>query len=283
MRTAAIFILAALSAAADTRIERTTTWESSRPGLRAERTNRREILWIGEGRVRCDDRVSRESWIVRADKKVIWRIDHALRTWSEVTFEEAIKARESAVADLKAALARVAGSGDEVELRRFMECLAPSAGACEVKETGDGGTVAGKTTRALLLEPKGGPGVKGRLASEAAGLDRLAKALGEAGLLAPGVAAALEKSKGMLLSGSWTLVFPDAIVRESFEATKVEEAAAPEGAYDLPAGYRKVAARPMGRAPRAEAAPPGGYAGDAPGSEPEPGEGPTGEEAGKEQ
>ena len=284
MRLASLLLLAsACTSFAETRIERTSTWERSRPGLRAERTNRRETVWIGDGRVRCDDRVSRESWIVRADKKVVWRIDHALRTWTEVTFEEAAKAREAAAADLNAALARVAGSGDEAELRLFLEAVAPAAGACEIKEHAEGSMVAGKATKVISVEAKGGPGVKGRLAPGVAGPDRLAKTLGDAGVLSPGVAGALSKSKGLLVSGTWTLVFPDAIVRETFEVTKIEEVAAPDGLYDVPAGYRKVAAHPLGRAPRAEAAPPGGHEGDPPGSKTEPGEGPAGEEAGKDQ
>ena len=280
MRLAALFLFASTAFAGDTRIERTTTWESARPGLHAERTNRRETLWIGEGRARCDDRVSRESWIVRADKKVVWHVDNALRTWTEFTFEEAAKARESAAADLKAALARVAGSGDEAELRRFIEALSPSNIECAVKDEGDGGKVAGRETRTVSVEPKGGPPVKGR---QVAGPDRLARMLGDAGLLSPAVAEALAKSKGLLVSGSWTLVFPDAIVRETFEVTKIEEGTAPEGTWEIPAGYRKVAARPLGRAPRAEEAPPGGYAGDPPGKAPEPGEEPVGEEAGKDE
>ncbi len=287
MRASALALLLLLAAstarAGDTRIERTVAWESERPGLRPERTNRRETLWIGEGRVRCDDRVGRETWIVRSDLKVIWRIDHALRTFTETTYEEAAKARAAAAADVKAALARVAGSGDEPALQRFMEALDPAPGECAVAESGDGGAVAGQGTKTVSVELKGAPGVKGRLATGVAGLDRLAKVLGEAGVLAPAVAGALAKSKGMLLSGSWTLVFPDAIVRETFEAVKAEEVAAPEGTYDLPAGYRKVAGQPLGRAPRAESAPAGGHAGDVPGTEPEPGAGPAGEEAGKEE
>lgn len=287
MRFPALALLCLLAASAaragDTRIERTVAWESERPGLRPERTNRRETLWIGEGRARCDDRVGRETWIVRADLKVIWRIDHALKTCAETTFEEAAKARAAAAADVKAALARVAGSGDEPALRRFVEALEPASGECAVVESGDGGAVAGQGTKAVSVELKGAPGVKGRLAAGVAGLDRLAKLLGDAGVLAPAVAAALGKSKGMLLSGSWTLVFPDAIVRETFEAVKAEDAAAPEGTYDMPAGYRKVAGPALGRAPRADSAPAGGYEGDAPGTEPVPGEGPAGEEAGKDE
>ncbi|KAF0246215.1 MAG: hypothetical protein FD180_846, partial [Planctomycetota bacterium] len=254
MRLAALLLLAsACTSSAETRIERIATWERSRPGLRAERTNRRETVWIGDGRVRCDDRVSRESWIVRADKKVVWRIDHALRTWTEVTFEEAAKAREAAAADVKAALARVAGSGDEAELRRFLEALAPATGECEVKDEGDGGVVAGNATRLISLEPRGGPGVKGRRAAGASGVDRIATTLAEAGVISPAVAGALSKSNGMLVSATWTLVFADAIVRETYEVTKVTEEAAPGGSWEIPAGYRKVAAHPMGRAPRAEA------------------------------
>lgn len=287
MRTPApafLFLLAAsIALAGDIRIERTAAWEIERPGLRLERTNRRETLWIGEGRARCDDRVGRESWILRSDLKVIWRIDHALRTFTETTFEEAAKARAAAAADVKAALARVEGSGDEAGLRRFLEALAPAPGECAVVESGDGGAVAGQGTKTVTVELKGAPGVKGRLAAGISGLDRMAKVLGEAGVLAPAVAGALAKSKGMLLSGSWTLVFPDAIVRETFEAVKAEEVAAPEGTYELPAGYRKVAGQPLGRAPRADSAPAGGHAGDVPGTEPEPGAGPAGEEAGKDE
>jgi hypothetical protein len=280
MRLAAFLLFATAAFAGDTRIERTTTWESARPGVHAERTNRREVLWLGDGLARCDDRVSRESWIVRADKKVVWRIDHALRTWTEATFEEAAKARESAAADLKAALARVAGSGDEAELGRFIESLSPAPGEVKLKDEGDGGKVAGKETRLVSVESKGGQAVKGR---QAPGADRLAKTLGESGLIAPGVAEALTKSKAVLLSGSWTLAFPDAVVRETFEVTKVEEAPAPEGTWEIPAGYRKVAARLLGRAPRGEEAPPGGYAGDPPGKAAEPGDAPAGEEAGKDE
>ncbi len=277
---ALLLLAAAPCFAGDTRIERTVDWEAERPGQRPERTNRRETLWVGEGRVRCDDRVGRETWIVRGDLKVIWRIDHALRTYTETTYEEAAKGRAAAAADVKAALARVAGSGDEAGLQRFVEALEPAEAEGALTESGDGGMVAGKATKAVAFEAKGAPPVKGKLA---AGSDRLAKVLGEAGVLAPAVAAALAKSKGILLAGSWTLVFADAVVRETFETTKVEEAAAPEGTYDLPAGYRKVAGPAMGRAPRGELAPPGGFEGDAPGTEPEPGEGPAGEEAGKDE
>jgi hypothetical protein len=284
MRLTLLLALAAsLSAFADSRIQRTCTWEAERPGARPERTNRRETLWIGDGRVRADDRVSRESWIVRADKKVIWRLDHALKTWTEVTFEEAAKARSDAAADLRAAIARVAGSDDQPALQRFLDAFSPPDAPCEWKDLGDGGTVAGKATQSVTVEPRAGPDVKGKLAPEAAGLDRLAKALGEAGLLAPRVAEALAKSKGMLLSGTWTLVFPDAAVRETFEVTKVEEAAAPDGTYDIPEGYRKVAAKTLRRDPKAQAAPPGGYEGDRPKEEGDGMEEPTGEEAGKDE
>ncbi|MCE9581412.1 MAG: hypothetical protein K8T20_02730 [Planctomycetes bacterium] len=284
MRLALFFALAAsLSAFADSRVERTATWEAESPGARPERTNRRETLWIADGRVRSDDRVSRESWIVRTDKKVIWRLDHALKTFTEVTFEEAAKARADAADDLKAALARVAGSEDEPELRRFLDAFTPPDAPCECRDDGDGGPVLGKATRAVSVSPKSGPGVKGRVAPEGSGLDRLAKTLGEAGMLAPRVAEALAKSKGMMLSGEWTLVFPEAAVRETFAVTKIEEATAPEGTWDIPAGYRKVAAKTLCRNPLARSAPPGGYEGDRPKEEGEPVEEPTGEEAGKDE
>lgn len=279
---AAGFLLAALGAAsADSRIERTVTWETARPGARPERTNRRETLWIGDGRARADDRVSRESWIVRSDRKAIWRIDHVKKTWSEVTFEEGAKARAARAEDLRAAVARVAGSGDEPALRALMEAFAPSDGAAELKDEGDGGAVAGKATRTVSAQPQGAPGMKGKLAAEAAGLDRIARLFGEAGMLSPRMSEALSKAKGMLLSGTWSLVFPEAIVVETFEVTKFEEAAAPEGTYDVPAGYRKVAAPVAGGTPKCEAAPPGGHEGEPPGREEE--EELEGEEAGKDE
>lgn len=278
---AATLLTLALPALADSRIERTATWETERPGKRPERTNRRETLWVGDDRVRSDDRVSRESWIVRADKKVIWRIDHALRTYSEVTFEDAAKERAAAADDLRAAIARVAGSDDEPALKKFLDAFAPPDLPCETKETGDGGMVAGQPTRTVTSDSSSGTAVKGRLAAGAKGLDRMAKVLGDAGLLAPRVAECLGKLKGMLLSASWTLVFPDAIVHETFETTKFEDAPSPEGTYDLPAGYRKVDAAALRHAPRAVEAPPGGYEGDRPTEEGDPVEEPTGEEAGK--
>lgn len=287
MRTASIAVMllgASVAArAGDVRVERTATWESVRPGRATERTNRRETLWIGEGRLRCDDRVGRETWIVRADLKVIWRIDHALRTYEETTFEEAAKARAAAAADVRAALARAEGSGDEPALRRLLESLEPEAAGCEAVTGADGGDVAGRATKAVAVEPKAAPAVKGRLSPGAPGMDRLAGTLAAAGLLPAPVAAALAKAAGLLMSGTWTLAFPDRIVRETFEVTKVEELPAPEGTWDLPAGCRKVASRLLGRAPHAVAAPPGGHEGDPPGSEREPADGPKGEEAGRDQ
>ena len=280
--TAALLLFAATTARADVRIERTARHEIERPGGATERLARREIVWIGDGKVRVDDRVSKESWIVRADLKVIWRIDRALGTWSELTFDEAAAERAAVAMDLRAALARVAGSDDEPRLKHFLDAFAPPDEEVEARDAGGAAKVAGLDTRGVVLATKGGPVAEGRIAEMVPGLENLAKTLGAAGLLTPRQAAAWSKLKGQLISGSWTLVFPEAVVRETFEATKVEETPAPEGTYDVPAGYRKVAAPTLRAGSTAKEAPPGGYEGDKPAGEGEPDEGPTGEEAGKE-
>jgi hypothetical protein len=260
-------------------MERQCTWERERPGAPAERTVRREIVWIGDGRVRVDDRVSRETWIVRTDRSAVWSVDHALRTWTETTFEEGSKDRAAVAADIRAALDRAAGSDDEPRLRRWLAAFSPAGEDAKVVEEGDGGAVAGAATKAVTA----GPAVRGKVADSPPSLAPLARALGAAGMLPAKVSEALAGRPGSLVAATWTLVFPEGIVKETFEATKIEEAAAPEGTYDVPAGYRKTAWKPLAPASKAKEAPPGGYEGDAPEEEEEPEEEATGEEAGKDE
>lgn len=280
MRTALSLLLLAAAAAADTRLERAVTWDTSRPGGASERSVRRETVLLGDGRLRVDDRVSRESWIVRADHKTLVRIDHALETWSETTFEEAARERAAVAADLRAALARVAGSEDETRLRRFLEAFAPEPRELEVRAAGAGGTIAGRETKAWSLAAGGDVVMEAKSAEGLAGLDRLVRCLSESGLMERGQAGKLAGAKGLPLAGSWTLVFPDALVRETFETLKVEEVEAPKDAYDAPAGYKKVPAPSLTRRGMAAEAPPGGHAGDAEGEDAE--EEAVGEEAGRD-
>jgi hypothetical protein len=265
----------ALAARADVRLDRSTRWELLRPGAPAERSSRRETAWIGDGRLRMEDRVSREAWIAREDTKTLLRIDHAAGTYSETTFEEAAAARAAVAADLRTALARIEGSGEEPPLRALLEAFAPDPAPAKVEARGDGPAVAGRATKRVEL-------VAGRVVATlnlAASSDggNLIRPLAAAGLFPAPWAGALGAEKGLPLSGEWTLVFPEAAVKEMFEVTALEVRDAPTGTWDPPQGFRKVSAPSPVPASKAGEAPPGGHEGEGPD---EPEEKAEGEEAG---
>ncbi|MBI2921065.1 MAG: hypothetical protein HYY18_08280 [Planctomycetes bacterium] len=281
--TLAAVLLFTAPASADWRFERRATWEVERPGGGAERSDRREVVWLGDGKVRVDDRVSRESWIVRADQKAIRRIDHAAGTWCEWSFEEGAAARAVVAADVRTALGRVAGSDDEAGLRRFLDAFAPPDVETTLREAGAGPKTAGRETRNWALASKTEVIAEARIADSMSGLDRLAAALGAAGLIPARQAEAWAKAKGMAVAATWTLVFPDAVVREEFEVTKAEEAEAPADTYEVPEAYRRVAPPTLLPGSAAREAPRGGYDGDRPTDDSEGKEEDlTGEEAGKD-
>lgn len=276
-------VLSPSAARADWRLERRATWEVDRPGSGTERSERREVVWLGDGKLRVEDRVSREAWIVRTDQKAIRRVDHAMGTWCEWTFEEGAAARAAVAADVRTALARVAGSDDEAALRKYLDAFAPPDPDAALREGGAGPKTAGAETRNYAVASKSGVLAEGRVADSMSGLDRLAAALGAAGLIPAKQSAAWAKAKGMLVAATWTLVFPDAVVREEFEVTKAEETEAPAGAYDVPAGYRRVDAPSLRARSTATEAPRGGYEGERPTEDSEGKEEEmVGEEAGKD-
>lgn len=168
-------------------------------------------------------------------------IDHGRKEYSETTLAEMEAAMKAANTQMEAAMKNM-----PPELREKMAGMLGGAGGVQVTTGSSGRKVAGYSTQQYLitigpakteswnttaLQPPLEPGELVRLQALAG---PAAKALG-------GAVEEFKKVKGMTLASTTTVSVLGRTVTTTREATEVKTGPVPASAFEVPAGYKKVA------------------------------------------
>lgn len=202
--------------------------------------------WLGPNRARMDQ--DQTSVILLAGKKLLYMIDHAKKQYAEMPL------------DFDKMIAEAAGAGDDPEKAKAMENMPAAvrnmmkgvmAGmSAKVTETGDTKVINGWNCRKYLIEMN--LGMAGTSTAEAWATEDLkvdtTMAFTAANAMMAGmpgfekIIQEMKKVKGVVAYQTGTAKVMGADVTSTSELLECADKAAPAGAYDLPAGYKKVRA-----------------------------------------
>ena len=123
MKTLLLSVLLLLQepAANGVAIERTVRRTSIDSLGRRSEVLRKERILVKGGNLAILDLTFGERLIIRTDRKTIWKADALAREYAEFTFEAAAARRKAELDEIRAAKARVPGTGDEKELEELLQ------------------------------------------------------------------------------------------------------------------------------------------------------------------
>lgn len=240
MTRSLLFLLLTTICWADAVIDRTSVVKTTFDG-RTETVPRRERVSIAKGNVRIEDLDLAEVWIVRADKGVLWYVDLRAGEVAEVPFDLIRERRDDLVSQLKECAARVT---DKDLNAKYVEMLAQLGGgeaaAPEVALPGEKSDVAGRACERVTVKCGKLPVLDAMAARGCAWAADYWGAFAKILALPPGVPEALAKDGLFVMRGKVRMSFLLARVERTDEVTKVEEKAVDAGAFELPAGLKKI-------------------------------------------
>lgn len=213
-------------------IERTVRRTSIDTLGRRSEVLRKERIFVKGGNLAIVDLTFGERLIIRTDRKTIWKADALAREYAEFTFEAAAARRKAGLDEIRAAKARVPGTGDEKELEDLLQGFDQFAAAptVELKASGAQRDVIVNGDRVRLS-------VQVNDKVQAPGwLDALAAT----GAFHPAVAEKFKELGGLPSKGTLRYaLFLDRIV-EQFEVTSAQAREVADAEFELPAGLTRT-------------------------------------------
>lgn len=207
-------------------------------------------FWLAANKVRTDMETAQTSAIVLADKKLVYLIDHGKKQYSEMPldfekmYDEAAAAKATEDPEAAEAMKKMPGF-----MKNMMKGVMGSMSA-KVTETDETKTIGDWNCRKYLIEMS--MGMAGESRAEAWATEDLeidyAMAFTAANAMSaimPGfekIAQEMKKIKGFVVYQAATTKVMGAEVASTTELLEAAEKDAPAGAFDLPAGYKKVKA-----------------------------------------
>jgi len=198
------------------------------------------VVWLGKDKARLD-REEKTSIIVRLDKKVMYLLDHAEKTYVEMPADS--------TADILSAALSGAGLSEEDRIRAeqmmkgFAQMMKPEV---TVTDTGETRKVKGWNCRKYLMKMKMmmTSATSEIWATEDIRIDyELFRALGISVMSqTPGLENMLEEMKkirGIAVYSATTTSAMGSEIRSTQELIEVEEKDAPPRTYEIPEGYKK--------------------------------------------
>jgi hypothetical protein len=197
-------------------------------------------MWLAANKARTDMRGGAASMIFLPEKKLLFMIDHTQKQYREMPM------------DLGGLFGQMAGqeaadSGEAEAMAGLMKTMLGNMSA-RVTETGEAKMIGAWHCRRYLIEMTlglGGTTSAEAWASEDIKVDSaMAFAMANAMMASvPGfekIVAEMKKIKGVIVAQTATAKVMGAEVRSTTELLECQEKAAPDGTYDIPAGYTKV-------------------------------------------
>lgn len=226
------------SAWGDLTVERSAKLYLTDAAGKTRRINREERVLIRNGNVKIVDETFGEVWIVRADRKVVWKIDTVDGTYSEATFDEITERRKATFDEMKEARKRVEGTADAKEIDETLAGLGEYGHDPQiaVKEIGTPETIAGHVCKRTLILVDGKQLINGWHAEDLKEGKEYLKAIALIRGYAPSVAAKLDETMGLLLKGDIRYSFFLDRVTATIETRRVATDALKDEDFDLPAG-----------------------------------------------
>jgi len=200
-------------------------------GRRGE-IRRRERVAVRGKDLAITDLTFGERLIVLGEKRRVYKADPQAGTYSELSFEELAKLRQTALDELAACRARVPGTSEEKDLTALLEGLEryEAEPKVELKATG--------ARRELIVN-----GDRVRLAAEVdPSVSPLGyvEALGAIGAFHPAVGAKLKELGGFPGKGTFRYaLFLDRVI-ETVDSVSVKAGPAPAADFEIPQGLRRV-------------------------------------------
>lgn len=243
----AIFIFAAAPARADVYMkQKTHTGEMKVMGHTQPAKDQVMVFWLGQDKARTDQDDG-TSTIMLIDKKVLYLIDHNKKQYSEMPLD-LDKMIEEAAAGQGADEAKAAEAKEKMPafMKNMMKGVMEGM-SVKVTETGETKKIGNWACRKYLIEMDMGMGKSSSeaWATEDIKLDYGLYLASANALMAmqPGfekLVKEMQKVKGVIVLQTTTTAMMGSKVESTTELLECGDKDAPAGAYDVPAGYKKV-------------------------------------------
>ncbi|MBI5360013.1 MAG: hypothetical protein HZA48_05465 [Planctomycetes bacterium] len=116
---------------------------------------------ISQGRMKFSNKLLCADTVILSEKNAVISVNHNMKTYTEITFQQIADAKKGVLEKLRASLARIAGSNSalEIETRALIGRFAPAengdAAMPVVKEAAEGAEIAGFPCRRFTIEYRG--------------------------------------------------------------------------------------------------------------------------------
>ncbi len=198
------------------------------------------VFWMASNKARTDSESGATSMLFLTDKKVLYMIDHAKKTYAEIPLD---------FGKMLGQAAAQAGGGGEEQANQAAEMMKGMFGnmSAKVTETSETKKIGSWNCRKYLIDIDMG---MGKTQSEAWTTEDIKVDYGMAFTMAnammagmPGfdkIVAEMKKLKGVVVYQTSKVNMMGAEVVSTTELLECTEKTAPAGTYDLPGGYKKV-------------------------------------------